>query len=856
MLEWGEYLKQVVNTTTAMDGIQLSCYGETMPISPIVKASILMLEEMITNQGKQNVFVFPEITRSMKEFLIAKLVYDITAGNIQMSYDPEKFQKGQVLKYKGCSVEFDRIEKGKDDKTRIFVVFSDGMIYGVPVEIAPFFQISDSRKLSSYSSFKKKYSAEDAKTIYENPVLTKNLVDNLENHKTHLSGSIVFVSSIKQTKEFLSSAFIDKRRVSDVFYVAQINGDGNIVNITSGQLSGSPAIVIAADLYSVQNAISRGLKAKTIIIDISQPNVIEKQLDVYDYLKKIDIPTICVTDTANSFDLSALVSRGYNLWRWDSDSITEAVINNASGLSGRRVRNCSKHSVEYRYLDDPYLSNAVQVLCKLKNSIDDQSPKVVEVFEKMFSLAFLMLRYPMPLEAMSKARYSLLLNTCFLDVEENKRFMSKDVYDCLANAVDYLKPVFADNYVNNKHEEIRNIVQDTQYRHKSVCIIVPEKMDRLKYQEYCRRYSLSCDISVMYPMESQERLDRCYDLVIVVGWLGNKTMRRLIYAYNARKYIVLTYPCEAMWEKAHIRGWKRALSNSGNADIVKRSFGKGKTQVSAARFEHEKTVEDENLENDELAAIESIIKTSRYRKYSGNLKSTDMVEAYPVGFVGGYLAFYRSGHKALVATNIIVNNGAKIDNKLPEKIVVGDFIVIRESEKDMVRTIADLILERTGKASLRNLALKWKEALKVETLFSSYEEIFKRLQHVGCNKDFATIRNWLVSDDIIQPNDKSDLVCISNATGDQVLKEKLDEIYDAGKVVRSAHVQAGRVLSQRLKVRIVEYVQSLGITDTYNIWDPISIQIDEIGQVKILKVIDVGSMIMVDAGNTNKLLYE
>ena len=89
-----------------------------------------------------------------------------------------------------------------------------------------------------------------------------------------------------------------------------------------------------------------------------------------------------------------------------------------------------------------------------------------------------------------------------------------------------------------------------------------------------------------------------------------------------------------------------------------------------------------------------------------------------------------------------------------------------------------------------------------------------------------------------------------------MLKEKLEQIYEAGKEVRSAHVQAGRVLSQRLKNKIGEHLHNLGSIDVFNVWDPITIQLDDIGQVKILKVIDVSAAVPVDSGNTNRLLSE
>ena len=854
MLEWSDYIKSVISSKTVMDSFTLSCSEGTMHISPIVKASILMLEDMTAAQGVHNIFVFPEIEHALKEFLIAKVVFDITAGKIQMSYDPQRFQKGQILKYKGCTVEFDRIEKGRDDLTRIFIKFSDGMLYGVPIEFAPYFQISDSKQLSTYKRFKTKYSATDAKAAYENPATAKSFVEVLENHKTHLNGSVFFVSPIKQSREFLSSALINGRNLTDILYMAHSNGDGEITNLSAGQLSGNPAIIIAADLYSVQNAITRGIVPQLVIVDVSQANIVDKQLDVFDSLGRAALPIVCVTDTADSFELSALLERQYNIWRWDHDSITDSVVSSEASTANTKVRNCANHSIEYRRLDDTSISKAVMLLYRQKSIIEEQRPKVIEVYEKLFSLAFMMLRNVTPINASDRDSYSSLIRKCIDDIEFEKRFISAELYRDLLDASNSLISVIGEKYKNNKYEELCDLVLSGKY--KSLCIVIPEKLDRLKSQEYWEKLDLSCDISVMYPMEFHEHPECEFDVVVTVGWLGNLVMRHIIYGFVSKQYIVLTYPCEEKWKRAHTKGWKRALNNSGNGEVIKRSFSKGPTQISTTIFEKAEEEVDTVQETDELDDIELLIKTTRYRQFSGGSKTTEIVDAYPVSFVGGYLAFYRSGHKALVATDIIANNGDKIISKFPEKLIVGDFIIIRESGRDMVRVIADLILERTGKADLRNLSSKWKEALSVEALFSSFEEIYDKLRSNGCTKDQATVRNWMTNDDLIQPNDKEDLLCIAMATGDQVLKEKLEEIYEAGKEVRSAHIQAGRILSNRLKQRIGEYIQELGKIDAFNVWDPISLQIDEIGQVKILKVIDVSRAIPVDVGNTNRLLAE
>ena len=81
MLEWSEYLKTVVSSKTVIDNFTLSCDEGAMRISPIVKASILMLEDMISSQGNHNIFVFPEIQHLSKEFLLSKVIYHHSREN-------------------------------------------------------------------------------------------------------------------------------------------------------------------------------------------------------------------------------------------------------------------------------------------------------------------------------------------------------------------------------------------------------------------------------------------------------------------------------------------------------------------------------------------------------------------------------------------------------------------------------------------------------------------------------------------------------------------------------------------------------------------------------------------------------
>ncbi|MPN17465.1 hypothetical protein SDC9_164818 [bioreactor metagenome] len=191
----------------------------------------------------------------------------------------------------------------------------------------------------------------------------------------------------------------------------------------------------------------------------------------------------------------------------------------------------------------------------------------------------------------------------------------------------------------------------------------------------------------------------------------------------------------------------------------------------------------------------------------------------------------------------------------PESLDTGNFIVVREASKDIIRELADEILSNSGMAESCELAAKWKDALEMEGLFSDADEICRKIQSAGCRKNIFTIRQWIKNEDRIIPQDKEDLKYIAIATEDAVLAEKLDEVYEAGKNVQRAHIRAGQALSERLKQQVAEKLTASGI-DPYNIWDPITLYIEGIGNVKILKVIDKGSIICVDALNVNRIIEE
>lgn len=865
-MEWREYLKEIVAEPSCLDNISMSFSGQaSVRVPPVIKASILMLEKVISAQGVHNVIVFPERIQSSFIFAISKLVYNITSGKIKKTYDPYTFVPGQKLIIKNNVMQFLRIQTGIEgnpsDKTiRIWVQFAD-CSSGLPVEIAPYFQLVDTnRPLSKYSKFSQIFDINDA---IRNMGNTADVLKDLENHKTHMESSIFYVSPVSNTKALLSSSSLNGRNTGDILLAGQMDFDGNIHNVGVGQLAGIPAIVFSSDLFPVTEAIRNGASVQSIIVDVSNNNIITSQLDPLDELCRMGYPIVCVTDTSNSFELKLLEDREFNIWRWDEESITSDLYGSCAIPVDKKTQNCTNTKIEYCVVSSPEICESLQLLNKHRSEMDTQSAGLINVFDKLFHYSFVSLRN---IYAISPGRLEIVrneLSECRSILVAEKKYISDDLYNDFSEVICNYNKIFVTSFIFPKIDALKKKISDGAYH--EMCIIIPDKDSKTDtydfWSAFFNKSDNSVDLKVLYPNEYIIRGVYKTDITIVSGWLNNKIMRKILYSYNSVYYFVLLYEYEKRWESAHTAIWKKALNNECNKTIIKKSFSNTQREIEITHFSGKPALElPADILVDEMDEIDLVLRENKYKQYlasGGQTFTEDTSEAYPVNFVGGYLSFYTVAHKIITATDIIVNDGDKIQMKTPEELNIGDFVIVREAQRDLIREIADSVLTASGKPHCRELAHKWKDALEIESIFSSFDEICEKLRTAGCTRDKPTVRRWMTDEEAIIPQSKADLQSIATITEDAVLLEKLGEVFDAGNTVKSAHIKAGRIISEKLRRCIAEELQLLGDIDPYNIWDPITFTIDEVGIVKVLKIMDISKTpIIVDNSNTNKLLAD
>lgn len=858
-MEWKEYIRELLQTESEFDRLTISLDNEvgSIRVPAVVKASILMLDEILEHQGKHNVFVFPEKNHTGFLFMLMTLIHSIYLGKIQHEYDPSKFQPGEKLKLGNAVVEF--IGTATIDGKPYIRLRTSDIIYSAPVGIVPQLQHTDTaKKLSTYQKFstaKREITAKNKLAdMLDSPVAA------LENDKSHMDSSIFYMAPVITTKKQIAECSLDNEPVQKIMMVAQASYEGLIQNIGPGQIKGIPAIVLSSDLYSIDAAIDKGHPAQSLILDISNQTQMLSQLDALDRLLLHDFPILCYTDTANSTGLSYLVERGFNVWRWDKQSLESSFYTDTGSgdtLLERRLKNCASQVIAHSIVEDKDLTDTAACIFKHQRDLDSMSPQLQKAYEGLCRLLFGALRETIGTTPDDQNRTLKELDRISNVLKLDFSYISSEAMEDYKGAVNKLRAFFTEGHIPAKHSAM--LEQLKLHSGEDVCIVIPEHSDKTKvlthWRQQCLANKIKVNLTVYYPSDYMGLPLQRFQTTIIVGWFRRVIMRKLLLSYKTPCIAILLYPQENKWCRFDEHRWKKEFRQTDNNTIVKHYLSTGKRSIAFAELPALEDIRGEDQDD-----IEKTLHEGRYKRFAGSSGQAGVqpVKALPVNFVGGFVGFFRPSHSLISATRIITEDSDKIQSVLPEKLSVGDFIVIRETDKDLIRELADHFLEASGKANYRELSSKWRDALKIELLFETFESFCEKLKAAGCTKSKPTIANWCNDEDMIAPQDKEDLRCIAEVSGDQVLLELLDSIYDAARDVKAAHTQAGMELSGLLRSRIADELKKYGDIDPFNIWEPIEMEIEGIGLVRILKVIDVNEhqMITMDSTMTNRLMND
>ena len=845
----------------------------------IVRQSVSEINNRSQKNGF-NVVVFPEREQTAQYFIIEYVLSKIVTGRLGNIEPLSNCAVGCKLRIgtkaingsdDSAIVRFGGICEDVCDDPRICICVPNGRSEGllkeyIPLRYAHLFQRVDTDKpLTSfvrYSRIKGAVSSDESS------------VQRLANVRSYLTHSVLCVASSLRVASKLTSGFkIDGFDLSACLLVGTVGEDG-VRLISRGQIEGIPSMLVCSDLVTALEYVENNPNAiESILVDASS---IEKAItgDTLYRLQEICSKITIVTDFAGGEGIGELEDFGFDTLKWNRERLLGLYSSHNGEIENWVTRwaiNFMTSSMTVIPVEDPHLESAFKLSRRLSLPDESADPVLVETCVRLNRCMFSCLRTTIEMDDEEIADMKSGIHDAIIALKSDRKFVAKETIEGYEKWAEILYS-FLSKKQNAKIVAFHKIVEEAQGRRIVLVVDDHAKFDIYEGAVVVRR-------SEFHLLEAS-----LHDsLVVFVGWFGASKMRSLIFSPKLGRSMLLLYRRERMWLRSRIGAWCKELGHEA------KEFGFIiPDETLCATIEREETAA--NLEQGETQEVEAmshrrIRAPSERRKHvrgDATIRQLDELEVIEFGLrgcvdrmlgkrgsngeqvsvlmyelSGGYRAYFKSNHRVVCATSIVTGNDGDLETRAAKDLVRGDCVVDIAMSKDVIRSCADRILKREGMSKQREIAGKWREALRAELAFADMPCIASRLRSLGCKRSPEAISHWLTDEEFIGPNSAQDLTAIANLTertAGAYLAAHLADVANAIAVVRSAHTAAGGELSRRMRSRVSEVIRRSGLEDPFVSGESVVLEDSEVGMIRIHQVLDGATMTSIRQSHVNKIV--
>ena len=326
--------------------------------------------------------------------------------------------------------------------------------------------------------------------------------------------------------------------------------------------------------------------------------------------------------------------------------------------------------------------------------------------------------------------------------------------------------------------------------------------------------ALGADLLVL-PVSAVSR-DYEFDSVIIPAWPNDRKFTRLRNLAVTPNIRILTYPFESKWVLRHqARERARARSTRMGPERLSSILGIEPRFLSPLNGA-ENEVEDRPGKKIPLDLPVFRLEERVVRRHVAHpplaASGEDSREAQLIRFIGGCYALMTEWAELPLLNDLIGGtNGdnAKLKSAMASRLSMGDFVMFRAGgDKELIRMIAEESLGPEEYQRIRNLAERWKPALR--RLGHGPAAIQRRLANFGVERTVPTVAGWLANPDRIGPRDYGDIEAIAKVARDSELLSIKDEVRKAVSHVRGAHQVAGVRLTKLILGELNGQINELG----------------------------------------------
>lgn len=851
-MEW-QQLKEYLNQSYDFLGrIGAGCSPiEQASVHPILRLSASLTLKALSNASHNRLVILLPNRLYCARWIAALCTLQIMKEEYKNGSGNTKFPKGQKLLVNRCIVEFIKKEFSQEyNRWYMKVRCKDGAHYRIPLDWALAFPpVNTDRPLSSLATVRMAVSSVQHLNNPIDNILGIRTMGNKALFKTN----VILVSRIGETERFTKENYINGTSIIDLFLWGKLGVEGNVSIMGPHQIQGNPSCIISSDLFGVSNYIGDNTdKTRGIIIDGSTNYV--NNLQLLDEILDRNFPVIVISDTFDAEYLEYLTDRDFLIWQWNkqniinSDSLTETTKSSLFAPINNSLCNYCNQQIDQIQCDYPELSDAVDEAFGLRSFISRDQEDINIPYSKLIQFIndiSRLVRIPDQSWQESCLQRLTLLQQQF---RKQQIWLSDEANQGLERIFNILIKIANQPFAGERHkvDQLDGIIRDTE--ESELLNIVVSRAEEVEYaSSYWKSRFPEKDFKNIQFRTISDLLDldgsSVPTRVIICGWLGSEKMYSLLHSYIVPKYTLLAYPFEKKWFTSASRSWIRRNNFNIHAKDFSEIFGLSEKDLKSIEYEVIEPPEPAKKDDLDILDFELKIKAYRYYGYTSSTGYQDETcRAKLVVFNQNVFAFITESHRLPVVTDIV--KGGVSEGEIPHRYVrelrVGDYILFQESNRNILREIADKGLAKDGKPDLRTTAGLWREALREAYVHnaSSFEGLVRLLSDAGCKRLPSTIKNWLYDDNQIGPGKKRDLRYIARATGNKLLLDRLEEVEAAISAVRGAHIQASNYIRHRLLASLPEIISS-GDRKGYGVQQSFQIDIEEYGRVMILRIEEI-----------------
>ena len=517
-------------------------------------------------------------------------------------------------------------------------------------------------------------------------------------------------------------------------------------------------------------------------------------------------------------EVRLLADRGLDVWRATPDEMTVT----PTGMSGdgtlfggfaRAARNQRLFRMAAVRCEDEGLDLAAAALILAVDAVRELEgeEEILSGVRSLFGVLFRASERLIPYASAEAVEISSRLEAVGSQVSHRARWMSADTVEMVHEAVTALRgAVTAPSLGETKAAALANLLsRRNDELERSELILVRYAASRPAVEAWLRERELKATVHAGRRIPEGCRPDH----VVSLGWPGAPGFRTLVGRYRSPCVTLVGYPFEADWMAQFKERWE---SDARRAALPREARGAmlGLPSELLPLSEGDSSSVPGGTEASDLDVFDIERRVLRRRKGEAlRAESGDTASARYVGFVGDTFAWITEGATLPVVTDVVrgaVDGTGAARRNLPRRVLddlePGDFVLFREgSDHDVVRAFAELIAGPEAYRDLRRQATSWREQLRVFAPSSAH--LYRALRAGGLTRSPLTVRKWLLDNDQIGPQDRSDLDVIAAVAGP--LPESVDAVWEAICEVRAYHAQAGHRISDWLLAEIPRHADRL-----------------------------------------------